>query len=273
MFQNNDIIKFVIDYFSRKNNAGNLINKIEKLESEEKYCLEIGKVLFNNGFKIHNFIVTPYNIEIYKNKKFFCEISLCCGEKIMSVNYSSKRIHKSPIEIMNGYIFFIYGEFTEMYNDIVINSCDLLEWPTDISLNELKKMVEWVSSPVEYQKMDLDSERFLKYDNESNHDIDLSKYSVEVSDIGRIRINNIIVKQTVKNGISYVLNNIPVYKLIGNTFLPKPIGFSSQIHHIDNNGCNNNIKNLLRITYEQHASIHLFMWDSYKFEDNVLKNR
>jgi hypothetical protein len=273
MLKNSDVVGFVKEYFTRANAVKDLLKKIESLKNKEKYQLEIGKVLFGNGTKVNKYTITPYNIEIYQNKSISCEVAFCYGEEIMSVDYSSKWSNKAAVSIMNGYIFFISGEFIETSNDIIINRSDLLAWPTDIPLDELKSMVKWVSLPVKYEEIELENEKFVKYNGENNPDINLSGHTIEVSDFGRVMINKIEEPQIVKRGFSCVLNDIPVYKLVGNTFLPKPIGFSSQIHHIDNNGCNNNIKNLLRITYEQHASIHLFMWNGYKFGNDELKNR
>jgi hypothetical protein len=45
-----------------------------------------------------------------------------------------------------------------------------------------------------------------------------------------------------------------------------------ETHHIDNHPENKSLRNILKVTMEQHASIHLWMWDQYKLDDNFLKN-
>jgi hypothetical protein len=45
-----------------------------------------------------------------------------------------------------------------------------------------------------------------------------------------------------------------------------------ETHDIDNHPENNIDGNKLKVTKEQHASIHLYMWENYYLEDNFLKN-
>ena len=249
------------------------LENIKNIENIEKKRIEIGKVLFSNGIKKNEYIITPYNINIYKDKKFICEMSFCYGDKINSINYSSKYKVNKPVLIMDGFIFFVWGEFID--ENINITNIDLLQWPTNIYLNELKKSVKWDSFLIKYKDIDFSNEKFEKYNGETyKEDINIIKNDVKLSNLGRIMINNNIVEPKEYKKLLYIFENIPVHRLVCETFLPKPIGgFSSQIHHIDNNGFNNNINNLLNITYEQHASIHLYMWNYYKFENGILKNR
>jgi hypothetical protein len=39
-------------------------------------------------------------------------------------------------------------------------------------------------------------------------------------------------------------------------------------HHIDNDAKNNRAGNILKVTWEQHAAIHLYMWNDYKIDKN-----
>jgi hypothetical protein len=45
-----------------------------------------------------------------------------------------------------------------------------------------------------------------------------------------------------------------------------------ETHDIDNHPENDRNGNKLKVTKEQHASIHLYMWEKYFLEDNLLKN-
>jgi hypothetical protein len=275
MLENKEIIELIKDYLIDENTIRIFTKKINGIENKEKYRLEIGKVLYSNGMETQDYIVTPYNISVCKkNRSFLCEMSFCYGNEVNSLEYNSNRKQKKPVLIMNGYIFFIWGEFFESNSKINISRTDLLQWPTDIQLNELKKMVGWVSSSVEYHSIDFKDEKFERYNGgKFKEDENIKEHEVKVSNLGRIIIDGIENKPKENKGLLYIFENIPVHRLVCEAFLPEPIGFSSQIHHIDNNGLNNNIKNLLNLTYEQHASIHLFMWDKFKFENDILKNR
>jgi SepF-like predicted cell division protein (DUF552 family) len=264
---NFDKIKLIREYLIRDHNVQVLINKIAELKKLDKYRIEIGKVLFSNGIKNNEYIITPYNIAVSRNREFICEMSFCYGDEIMSCDYFSKFEHKEPISIMNGYIFFLRGELNESYDEIKINQIDILQWPTDIPLDELKKLAGGEPSQIEYEKTELESEEFEEYNSKLS-----IKEKIEVSNLGRVKVNGtIVIPKRNKKGFLYILDDIFVHKLVSEIFLPKPIGFTSQIHHIDNNGYNNRVKNLINITYEQHPSIHLFMWKKYRFENGTLK--
>lgn len=47
-----------------------------------------------------------------------------------------------------------------------------------------------------------------------------------------------------------------VHKLVAMAFLENDKGYDAQIHHIDGNGFNNNVKNLMFITVAEHRAIH-----------------
>jgi hypothetical protein len=134
-------------------------------------------------------------------------------------------------------------------------------------------MVGSVSYPVTFKKEDVENETFVKYiGDEFKNNENFKTHEIKISNLGRVMVDNNIVETKEKKGLLYIFEEIPVHRLVGEIFLLKPLGSSSQIHHIDNNGYNNNIKNLIRITSEQHASIHHHMWENnFKFEDNELK--
>jgi hypothetical protein len=272
--KNIDFVELIRDFLLDEMSIKNILDELNGLKDKEKYRLELGKVLYSNGLKKQGYIVTPYNIEVDKHKNFSSEISFCYGDEINSADYASKSVKKEPVLIMNGYIFFVSGQFSESDGQPKINNANLLKWPTDIQLNELKKKVGFVSSRITYQKTDFDNEKFEGYNGETYKEYeDIKTHKVKVSNLGRVMVDNVIFEPQEDGGLLCIFENIAVHRLIGETFLEKPLGFSSQIHHIDNNGYNNNINNLLNITYEQHASIHLYMWNNYKFCDGILKNR
>lgn len=88
---------------------------------------------------------------------------------------------------------------------------------------------------------------------------------IEVSNFGRVKINNIIAEQQDKNGqIGYLqLKDYPglgmVWNLVANTWLEKPNNCNKDIifhvHHITNNGYDNNVENLIWLDRNTHAKI------------------
>jgi hypothetical protein len=80
--------------------------------------------------------------------------------------------------------------------------------------------------------------------------------------------------QTLKDAVQWrpylkpYINNIPnIENKIYNDY-----NIYLETHHIDNHPENELSGNILRVTIEQHASIHLWMWDQYKLDGNLLKN-
>jgi hypothetical protein len=107
------------------------------------------------------------------------------------------------------------------------------------------------------------------------------EYSVEVSNMGRVRMNNKILLQrpdhTKSDPYGYLWVNIPniddweryVYRLVAKTWCKRPdkdIYFI--VHHITNNGMDNHKENLLWVSCEQHRDIHGFGCFKYKRKCN-----
>lgn len=91
-----------------------------------------------------------------------------------------------------------------------------------------------------------------------------TKYSV--SNFGRVKFNGHILPQgdDVKQGYlkidpkkQYRVNHgINVYTLVACGFLGKTIGDGYDVHHIDNNGYNCTVENLVLLTRAQHKAVH-----------------
>lgn len=96
----------------------------------------------------------------------------------------------------------------------------------------------------------------------------------KVSNLGRIKLNNIIVLQDDNNLDGYLkmtktdagnkADNVTdtVYNFIAATFLGDPKG--KCIHHINNNGYDNRPENLILLEAEQHSYVHGFSCGNYK---------
>jgi hypothetical protein len=98
---------------------------------------------------------------------------------------------------------------------------------------------------------------------------------IEVSNLGRIRINNEIIKQwdDDEKGKDYLYIKIGeiidypryVYRFVAETWCRRSNDLSGwQVHHISNNGYDNRPCNLLWVTEEQHKKIHPRLWERYK---------
>ena len=86
---------------------------------------------------------------------------------------------------------------------------------------------------------------------------------IEVSNFGRIKINNIIQQQKeIKYGYLFIdlLNNQPynVYRLVAETWCPCPVEETNRhwhVHHITNNGYDNRPENLIWVNSAEHKII------------------
>jgi hypothetical protein len=83
---------------------------------------------------------------------------------------------------------------------------------------------------------------------------------IKVSNKGRIKINDGIVKQHQETpGYLYAdtYKSKFVYRLVAETWLERPDGDIKglEVHHIDNNGFNNTVENLLWVTKKFHGRI------------------
>jgi tetratricopeptide (TPR) repeat protein len=112
-----------------------------------------------------------------------------------------------------------------------------------------------------------------------------SKKNVEVSNLGRIKSGDHILKQydPKKNGYLYVdINDNPeiVYRLVAETWIERPDHsedpaekefYYNTVHHISNNGYDNRIENLMWVTEWQHAMIHPWIsLDKFNHEELCL---
>jgi hypothetical protein len=278
MIKREDSIKLIKDHCLLNENISSLIIDIDQMDNKDQYKLEIGRDLYSKGKKINANTVTIYGIFIDEDMSFHYQTALCYGDEILSKEYSSQFEPKIPIPIMNGYIFTVWGEFIESEKKILVKKSDLMRWPTEIPLSELKKRVQWFSSPIFYKGYtvpihinelpDMEGENFQEYHGTTftGATIAKGKNKIEVSNLGRIKIDDTIIPQKYdsEKKLLYIPGHIYVHKLVGETFLEKPNGLNTEIHHIDNNGYNNNKENLIGLTPEQHASIHLWMWKNFK---------
>jgi hypothetical protein len=111
---------------------------------------------------------------------------------------------------------------------------------------------------------------------------------VKVSNLGRIMQKGNVLKQfpdeTKKYPYGYLqvrfINTTKrektfyVYKLVAETWCTNPDrSLYTDIHHINNNGTNNTVQNLIWLTCEQHAEIHPFMKKSKRYKDFIKKNK
>jgi len=124
----------------------------------------------------------------------------------------------------------------------------------------------------------LNNERWESYKNlemikgqyNQNHYIGKEYHNIEsldVSNLGRVRVtyinNNLkeILHQSDDIEIGYLrLPKFPgfgnVYRLVAETWLKKDDDKRNIVHHIDNDGYNNRVKNLIWVTAKEHAKIH-----------------
>ena len=193
-----------------------LLHLSNEILNNTKYRLEIGKVLYGNGIERQGYIITPYNIEISKNMEFICEVSICYGKE-----------QKNSVPIMNGLIIFFSGRYSktdrimesgEFINfdggAFVLNKIEFLEWPTDIPLTELKKMVGSVSYPVTFKKEDVENEKFVKYmGDEYKNNENFKTHEIKISNLGRVMVDNNIVemKKIKEKKVFYIFLKILLY--------------------------------------------------------------
>ncbi|GHT00156.1 hypothetical protein FACS189421_11840 [Bacteroidia bacterium] len=92
----------------------------------------------------------------------------------------------------------------------------------------------------------------------------------KVSNKGRIKIDNKIIEQhQEKPGYLYATNKEKyVYRLVAKTWLERPAGETKglEVHHIDNNGFNNTVENLLWVTKKFHVKIYQNYRNKYKYK-------
>lgn len=140
---------------------------------------------------------------------------------------------------------------------------------------ELKPIKEYPFQKTNYE--DLKGEQWKPYKNlemikgqyNQNHYIGKEYHNIkklEVSDLGRVRVTYVdnkkeILHQSDDIEIGYLrLPKFPgfgnVYRLVAETWLEKDNDERNIVHHIDNDGYNNKVENLVWVTAEEHAKIH-----------------
>jgi hypothetical protein len=196
----------------------------------DKYLLDIGSILYQNGKNIDNKILFPYDIYIKKGTMddVYFKIAITFGIEENSRNYASQfSVSQScndpsndPIKIRKGVILVGKGEY--YCNKLCNINNNFMAWNTDFDMQTLKEKVNYWGPQLSYKEY----------------------YKIIGNDIDKIR----------KDNVYYQYDNIRL-----------------QLHHIDNNSNNNIFENLLWVTIEQHASLHLYMWEKYKLKDNFLK--
>lgn len=87
--------------------------------------------------------------------------------------------------------------------------------------------------------------------------------TLEISNLGRVKINNAIMTQEDKKGfVGYLMvKNYPalgmVWNLVASTWLEKPkVEDTVHVHHITNNGYDNSVLNLIWLDRQTHAKIN-----------------
>jgi hypothetical protein len=121
------------------------------------------------------------------------------------------------------------------------------------------------------KKEGFEGESFLTYPQNKYEDL-----TIEVSDLGRIRINGEIAEQVEKEGkVGYLQlkysnknENIKkaweaiekeddtVYKMVAKVWLGHRNDDGFDVHHITNNGYDNRIENLILVKVDDHHKIH-----------------
>jgi hypothetical protein len=196
------------------------VEKIPQIDID-KYILDIGSILYENGIIKGEYTLFPYDIFIERgtNDTICFKIAITFGIEVDSRNYKSKYSRNPPpIKIRKGVI--IMGRCKYLYDmkSIELKDINYMPWNTDLKLQELKDKVQW--------------EPYL-YPHLSNTPNNINKIYQEYN---------------------------------------KERGVILERHEIDNDVNNNMCGNIVMVTPEQHAAIHLYMWDKYILEDNFLKN-
>jgi hypothetical protein len=210
------------------------VEKVSRI-NRDKYILDIGSILYNDGKIKDNHTFFPYDVYIKRGKENYnsvnnssnirFKIAITFGIEEYSKNYQSNPNYiKGAIKTKSGIIVIGKGEYLHNEKDIRLYEKDIacMDWNSDLDIQTLKDKVNYWGSQLSYK------EYYARIGND--------KYKIRKNDI-------------YKDGETYL-----------------------ELHHIDNNSNNNKLENLLWVTREQHASIHLFMWNYYFLEENFLKS-
>lgn len=148
-------------------------------------------------------------------------------------------------------------EFIEYYEELWKQTPHSFNWPSDEKIKELKCKGEEVYNSDEES---LDGEIWNELPGMKIY---------EVSTLGRVRLNKKLLKQEDVDGKKgYLVLVKPdektkvntstfVYTFVAKTFLGKTDGDGLHVHHINNNGYDCSVKNLILLTAEQHRIVHL----------------
>ena len=139
--------------------------------------------------------------------------------------------------------------------------------------NKSKEQLAQLSPSFNLSEKDIDGEVWkeykAKYTNSKN-------IKLEVSNFGRVRYSDTkeILEQVdvadlkgylylkdfcqVQKRLGFKFQDDCVYQMVAKTFLAKPLNNNCilDIHHIDNDGYNNQVENLMYITRDDHNRIH-----------------
>ncbi|QEN06838.1 hypothetical protein EXM22_02080 [Oceanispirochaeta crateris] len=245
-------------------NIDDIFKQSNFFQNAQKYEIEFGKVILDNAFPIHKYHIALYNIFPLKNKRFEFRLAIIYGNRELSKNYSSKYNEKKEYEIRTGCILHGKGRESNNNLEILYNDFEILEWNTNVSYQTLKDKVGWIAKPVSHSLTD---EFFKEYKIDDSQKIFVSNHG-KVQDENRKDIEPIYDKIC---KLLYVKNKIYIHQLVASLFsINRNKTLCTQVHHIDNNGYNNSVENLLYVSAEQHACIHTFMWDKYYLKDYIL---
>ncbi|OQA48384.1 MAG: hypothetical protein BWY47_01056 [Bacteroidetes bacterium ADurb.Bin302] len=115
----------------------------------------------------------------------------------------------------------------------------------------------------------------------------LNNIDIEVSNLGRIRVNNSI-KEQIQNDYGWLFVELldevkyEVYRLVGETWVQCPVTDTSvnivgnnywTIHHINNNGFDNRPHNLIWVTTKEHANIDPCPWNRSNLLIDTMLNK
>jgi hypothetical protein len=142
------------------------------------------------------------------------------------------------------------------------------KWLTNLTLEELKAKI----LPKPYKPFEIDGiPVFINMNNKLLQDEIFKKhpeFSVEVSNLGRVRYNGSVLLQvpdeTKSDPYGYLWVKFSnrsqlVYRLVAETWCERPFSKYNTVHHISNNGMDNRVSNLLWVTPEQHKDIHRWL--------------
>jgi hypothetical protein len=228
-----------------------------------------------------------------QNRFEICICDVCIKNKDMLENLklSDQSLYNEVMKTVNGKDLSIGSE--EDYNRKIQYLNDKKEinfvhvennpqWLTKISIEELRVKAKEFSRPNPSRGIEFNGIPIHENKDTALLEGEEFKYHPNgillVSNLGRIKQNDSILEQfdpehdnVWKSGYLFVYvdgKKELVYKLVAETWLKKPINIINPaenaynyntIHHITNNGYDNRIENLLRVTSWQHAMIHPYI--------------